>query len=152
MTFHRKEGEALHPDRESLARIEEQRRNMGSYAFAAQYQQWPAPAGGGDIRWEWFRTYDPANPPNFTRRVQSWDTATKDDNRADYSACVTFGETEDRQWHVIDVWRGRLLFPELKSKVRKHAELQGVTTVLIEDCSSGSQLIQELIAEGFAKI
>jgi len=46
-TIHRKAGEALHPVRESLERLEEVRRDMGPYEFAAQYQQRPAPVGGG---------------------------------------------------------------------------------------------------------
>lgn len=33
---------------------------LGSYVFAAQYQQRPAPLGGGIVKWDWFHTYDVA--------------------------------------------------------------------------------------------
>ncbi|MCJ2142107.1 hypothetical protein [Methylobacterium sp. E-066] len=36
---HRRTGDVLHPEREPLAVIEEQRRTMGGFNFAAQYQQ-----------------------------------------------------------------------------------------------------------------
>jgi predicted phage terminase large subunit-like protein len=150
--YRRKAGEALHPARESLARIAELRAAMSPYDFAAQGQQRPAPAGGGDIQVEWFRTYPAMSPPKFTRKIQSWDTAAKDGDRADFSACVTLGETADRQWYIIDVYRERLLFPELKRKIRELAELHEVATVLIEDSSSGTQLFQELRYEGFARL
>jgi hypothetical protein len=39
----RRKGEALHPDRESLATLAEIKRNQGSRVFQAQYQQAPIP-------------------------------------------------------------------------------------------------------------
>ena len=65
---------------------------------------------------------------------------------------ITLEETQDRQWYVIDVYRERLLYPDLKRKLRELAELHEVPTVLIEDSSSGTQLIQETCFEGFARI
>src|SRR6516162_1963408 len=41
-----------------------------------------------------------------------------------------------------------LEYPALKRAVRDQQNLYGVTTVLIEDKASGTQLIQELIADG----
>lgn len=72
-TWRSREGEALHPERESLVRIAELGADMSSYDFAAQYQQRPAPAGGGDIKEVWFPRYDPQNPPKFVRTIQAWD-------------------------------------------------------------------------------
>ena len=45
--FTRRRGEALHPDREPLDTLDRIRRTMGEYNFAGQYQQSPAPLGGG---------------------------------------------------------------------------------------------------------
>jgi phage terminase large subunit-like protein len=51
---------------------------MGAYAFADQYQQAPAPLGGGLVKPEWFKRYTPRDKPEgFDRVVQSWDTANK---------------------------------------------------------------------------
>jgi hypothetical protein len=45
--FRRRQGEALHPDREPLETLDRIRRTIGEYNFAGQYQQSPAPLGGG---------------------------------------------------------------------------------------------------------
>ena len=43
--FIRRQGEALHPDREPLEVLDRIRRTIGEYNFAGQYQQSPAPLG-----------------------------------------------------------------------------------------------------------
>src|SRR5208337_3793050 len=48
--FTRQRGEALHPERQSLATLEHLRRAIGEYNFAGQYQQAPAPQGGGMVK------------------------------------------------------------------------------------------------------
>src|SRR5690554_5948825 len=42
-----KEGELLWPDRFGEAEVQDARTTMGSYGFAGQHQQRPAPKGGG---------------------------------------------------------------------------------------------------------
>ncbi|WP_240959469.1 phage terminase large subunit [Novosphingobium olei] len=151
-TWRRQTGEALHPARESLATLAEQRASMTSYDYAAQYQQRPAPAGGGEIRPEWFGTYSLQSPPPFIRKIQCWDTAATDGARSDYSVCVTLGEARDRQFYVVDLYRGRLLYPELKRKARELAELHSVDQVVIEKCAASEALIEELRREGYQRI
>ena len=90
--YSRRVGEALHPDRESLATLDQIRRTLGEYNFAGQYQQTPAPAGGGMVREAWFPRYRPVElPANFDQKIQSWDTANKPSDLADYSVCTTWG-------------------------------------------------------------
>jgi hypothetical protein len=45
-TARRRNGEALHPERESLEVLARIRRSLGESNFAGQYQQAPAPLGG----------------------------------------------------------------------------------------------------------
>lgn len=151
-TWIRKEGEALHPERESLECLAELRAGMSAYDIAAQYQQRPAPAGGGDIEEAWFQKFDPQNPPKFERVIQAWDTASKEGERNDYSACATIGETANGHYYVLDLYRARLRYPDLKRKARELAELHNASTVVIEDSSSGTALIQDLMDEGFRRI
>src|SRR5262249_41816610 len=88
----RRAGEALHPARESLAMLAATRRTIGEYNFAGQYQQAPAPLGGGLVKTSWFKRYWPQDlPPAFDRRVQSWDTANKASELADFSVCTSWG-------------------------------------------------------------
>ena len=48
--------------------------------------------------------------------------------------------------------RKRMEYPELKRAVREQWQSHRATVVLIEDKASGTQLIQELIAEGLSAI
>ena len=77
-TVSRRIGEALHPEHEPLDVLENLRRTVGEFNFAGQYQQQPAPLGGGLVKLEWFKAYTPGDEPGkFDRIVQSWDTANK---------------------------------------------------------------------------
>ncbi|MDR1313473.1 MAG: terminase family protein, partial [Deltaproteobacteria bacterium] len=59
----RKIGEALHPERFSLDMLERMRANIGSYEFAALYQQRPTPDEGAVFRKDWFREWSYADLP-----------------------------------------------------------------------------------------
>jgi predicted phage terminase large subunit-like protein len=146
--FVRRRGEALHPERESLEILQRLREVQGQYNFAGQYQQEPAPLGGGMVKEKWFRRYDATElPPKFELIFQSWDTATKPTELSDYSSCITLG-LKDKHLYLLNVYRKRVGYPELKRAVREQAEMFEAQTVLIEDKSSGTQLIQELVSEG----
>jgi hypothetical protein len=56
-------GEALHPEREPLPILGHIRRTIGEYNFAGQYQQQPAPLGGGMVKTDWFKSYVPGEEP-----------------------------------------------------------------------------------------
>ncbi len=146
--FTRRHGEALHPAREPLATLEHIRRTIGEYNFAGQYQQSPAPLGGGMVKAEWFKRYgEKERPERFERTVQSWDTANKATELSDYSVCTTWG-VRDKDLFLLGVFRRRLEYPALKRAVREQQSLFRATEVLIEDKASGTQLIQELITDG----
>ena len=148
----RKTGEALHPEREPLEVLEKQRMLLGTEFFAAQYLQSPTPPGGGLIKLAWFNHFDPAKRPAFTRIIQSWDCAAKTKQMNDYSVCTTWGVTYNKEIYLLHVLRVRLEYPDLRRKMREMAEQYRAGTVLIEDTSAGTQLIQELQREGFARI
>jgi predicted phage terminase large subunit-like protein len=124
------------------------RGTIGDYNFAGQYQQRPAPQGGGLVKRARFRRYPAAElPAKFDRIVQSWDTASKATELSDYSVCTSWGIL-GKDIYLIDVLRRRLEYPELKRAVRAQCERFAADVVLIEDKASGTQLIQELVAEG----
>lgn len=144
--FTRKAGEALHPERESLEILSGIRETLGEYNFAGQYQQSPAPLGGGMVKLGWFQTYTEL-PENFELVLQSWDTANKATELSDYSVCTTWGMKE-RHLYLLHVLRKRLDYPNLKRAVAEQAAAFRPQEILIEDKASGTQLIQELIHEG----
>ena len=150
--FERRSGDALHPDREPLEILNRIREAQGEYNFAGQYQQAPAPLGGGLVKAEWFKTYTAADvPSNFEMSFQSWDTANKPTELSDYSVCTTWG-VKEKHIYLLHVFRKRLSYPDLKRAVRAQAEVFCPKTVLIEDKASGTQLIQELTSEGMHSI
>lgn len=51
----REDGDLLWPEREGPAEVAAAKLALGSYGFAGQYQQRPAPAGGGLFKREWFQ-------------------------------------------------------------------------------------------------
>jgi predicted phage terminase large subunit-like protein len=146
-SFERREGEALHAEREPLEVLADLRKTLGEYNFASQYQQAPAPLGGGMVKSGWFKTYTSAErPAKFELVFQSWDTANKASELSDYSVCTTWG-LKDRKFYLLSVLRARLEYPDLKRAVMDEALRYKPDNILIEDKASGTQLIQELTRE-----
>lgn len=144
--FQRRRGEALQPERESIATLAAMRNSMGEYNFVSQYQQNPMPAGGVMVKTDWLQYY-PSVPSRFSITAQSWDTANKSGELNHFSVCTTWGAL-DQRYYLLDVLRQRLNYPELKRAVREQARRFKPNVVLIEDKASGTQLIQDLKNEG----
>lgn len=140
---HRKVGEALQPVREPLEVLERLRKDLGDLRFSAQYQQRPVPLEGNLIKREWFRTYDTVPTGSGVQVIQSWDIATSTRDVADYSVCVTVAK-QGRRLFVVDVFRDRLNYPNLKRKVVDLARDHGTQSLLIEKAGPGDPLVQEL--------
>jgi predicted phage terminase large subunit-like protein len=147
-THQRKVGEVLHPEREPRSALDELKATMGSRLFSAQYQQAPVPLEGDLIKRAWFRSYScrPAHQMG-DQIVQSWDTASKANKTNDYSVCTTWLKRKD-DYYLLHVLRDRLEYPDLRRKVLSHAREHDAKAVLIEDASSGAQLLQDLLREG----
>ena len=140
---HRAQGGALFPQRMDLTELERMRREMGSANFNMQYQQNPIAPDGSALRWEWFGTYEEVlRPKCYQLIVQSWDTGTSADPRSDCSVCTTWGFRENK-WSLLDTYRDRLDFPDLRRKALELAERWHPDKVLIEDASSGRPLLHE---------
>lgn len=142
---HRKVGDVLHPGHEPRDVLEEIKAEMGSDTFEAQYQQNPLPAHGNLIRRAWLQyfdllAFDPAGPGQI---VQSWDTASKENLTNDFSVCVT-AHIRGREIRILHVFRQRLEFPKLVYHAKRLIEEFRPSTVLIEDQSSGTHLLQTL--------
>jgi len=150
--YERRVGDVLDPSRESLQTLQNIKLVGGAYNFASQYQQNPAPVGGAIVKTEWLRYYEPSAPlPQFTFTLQSWDTANKSGDLNDFSVCTTWG-AHNKHFYLLDVVRVRLNYPELKRKVRELAKTYSPRVILIEDKASGTQLIQDLKADGMYRV
>lgn len=105
-------------------------------------------SSAGIIKRDWWKYYtkDELEKLRFIKRVQSWDTAFKKNEENDFSVCTTW-EIRQNGFYLIDLWRGRVEFPELKKTVVKLFNDYKPNEVLIEDKASGQSLIQELQRE-----
>lgn len=135
--YERAIGEPLHPERESNEELKKIKKQLGPYAFAAQYQQNPSPTGGGIIHWDWFRRYKhlPQNGKGGFI-TQSWDTALSTHESRSYSVCTTWFCYEGK-YYLMDVWRQRLEHPDLLAFIPQHAMQFSADLVVIElnNCS-----------------
>lgn len=147
--FHtRKTGDLLSPKRENAETLARIKREMGPVAFSAQYQQDPVAPEGNLIQMHWFGSYDVAPERHeFLKVFQSWDTGMSAQPTSDYSVCTTFGfHRVERKWYMLDVFRQRLDYPDLKRAViRLHSQWKA-DRVLIEHAGSGMSLWQEFRA------
>lgn len=144
--YRRREGCAMHSARLPLSELLRKKAD-NPYVFAAQFQQQPVPAHGNMIEASWLKVYDPATlDRGYGQIVMSLDTASKDNPFNDWSVCLV-ALVAGKRVYVLDVFRARLQFNPLKAKVIELARLHHATTLLIEDASSGTALIQSLEAD-----
>ena len=142
---HRKEGEALHPERydeKALARI---RKTIGERDWAALYQQHPIPDGGGVFKDSWiqFWTKDTL-PKSFDKRVISWDMTFKDTDGSDYVVGQVWGRSGGC-FYLIDQVRGRWDFVKtLNAFIEQCNKYPSFTRRLVEDKANGSAIISAL--------
>lgn len=138
------EGQLLWPEAFGEKTIADAKTVQGSYGYAGQYQQNPAPADGGILKRQWWRYYRAV--PELQRVIQSWDTAFKKGQENDNSVCTTWGVARTG-YYLLDCWAGKLEFPELKRQAVAMAAKWKPEIILIEDAASGQSLIQELQRE-----
>jgi predicted phage terminase large subunit-like protein len=145
-TYSRKAGELLHAARESEETLAQTRAALGNYFYAAQYQQDPVLPDGNLINLKWFPRY--AEPPKkFDFVFQSWDTASKAGELNSFSVGTTWG-VRGKAIYLLDVYRKKVEFPDLKRAVIEQARLHRPRVILVEEQSSGIALLQELRRDG----
>jgi predicted phage terminase large subunit-like protein len=83
--------------------------------------------------------------------VQSWDTASKTGELNDYSVCTTW-MVHGRDFYLIDVFRKRMNYPDLKRAVLELAQRFKACAVVIEDKASGTAVIQDLREAGLTSV
>ncbi len=141
--YFRKAGEVLQPLRDTPELLAQKKIELGSFKFAAQYQQRPIPPEGEIIKWDWFRRFEGfPKRKHGDYRIQSWDTAMSDGTSSNFSVCTTW-YVQGENYYLVDLIRERLNYPDLRRRVIDHA-LQWGATPLIEDKGSGTSLIQDL--------
>ncbi len=142
--YTRRKGELLHAAHEPVEVLREMKREMGSIAFSAQYQQAPVPPGGNLIRRKWLQnSYTEVYPHPGDRIVMSWDVALSEVNGSDFSACAVL-LIRNEVIYVLEVVHGKFPFEVLKRKIMETKGRYGDATLLIEHAPISLGLIQSL--------
>ncbi len=102
----KKDGELLFPERFPVEVVERDKATMGSYAYAGQNQQRPAPREGGLFKRAWFEIVNAA--PVGTKWLRGWDLAASTTQRAAYTSGVKIGKKPDGSYIVGHAVRDRL--------------------------------------------
>ena len=149
-------GNALWPEFWSQKELIALRDELPASKWSAQYQQDPTSEEGALVKREWWRIWEQDNPPPCEFIIQSWDTAFLKTQRADYSACTTWGvfyrpdDDGASQPNIIllDSYKERLEFPELKKTAMEFYNNWQPDACVVEAKAAGTPLVFELRAMG----
>lgn len=149
-------GNPLWPEFWPLKELEALREELPAPKWQAQYQQSPTSEEGALVKREWWSIWEERSPPNCQFLIQSWDTAFMKHERADYSACTTWGvfyhpdQTGTLHPNIIllDALKERMEFPVLKKRAKELYDYWKPDACIIEAKAAGMPLIFEMRAIG----
>ena len=104
------------PERFSAETVERLKLDIGPYAFAGQYQQAPAPRGGGIFQRSWWQLWESPDGkfPVFDYMLASLDSAFTDKEQNDPSGLTIWGIFQNEEGHnrimLVHAWRKHLQF------------------------------------------
>lgn len=124
--------ELLFPDRFPRDVVERDKRVLGKFATACQFQQDPIPRDGGIFRRSYFEIVD--KKPDCVMWVRGWDLAatagTGKGNGPAYTAGVLMGVDANGVYYVADVRRAQLSSHGVEELIKGRAERDGVATII----------------------
>ena len=141
--------QAVWPEYWKLSELESVKASLSVQKWNAQWMQNPTAEEGSIIKREWWRVWDKPYIPDLEHIIQSYDTAFLKKESADYSAITTWGvfrlnEDSEPNLILLDAYKERLEFPELKRKALEQYTYWNPETVIIEAKASGLPLTYEL--------
>lgn len=136
----------LDPVRLSREVLEEAKVDLGSYGYAGQYDQNPAPAEGGIFKKEWFGIVE--WQPDYSNLTWNFvaDTAYTEDEENDPSGYFAYAK-HNNDYIIRHAQTEFLEFPELCKALSGFAQLHGYnhrSIIEIEPKASGKSLAQTL--------
>jgi len=143
-------GKSLWPEQWPIESLEKTKASLDPKYWNAQYMQQPTSDNSAIISRKHWRIWEQDEPPMCEYVIQSWDTAFETKNNSDFSACTTWGvfynEEEGNKAQVIllDAFKDRMAFPELKEVALKHWKEWNPDAFIVEKKAAGAPLIQEL--------
>jgi len=153
----KEEGELLFPKLFPKPVLDQLKKDVGSYGYAGQYQQRPAPAEGGILKREWFgrRWYIPGREeplegftcrpvPTFPLYAIFVDAAFKDTSKSDFVAIGVFGIQGPDVYLLKLVWDRLSFSATVQALSDLRAKWPRVSGIYIEDKANGPAIIDTL--------
>lgn len=161
------EGDVLDPERYGPAEIAEKKKELGSQAYDAQYQQNPQSDEGGTFKRHWWRYWQPRGvnlppvavkmpdgstryvhaveqPAWWERSAQSWDMNFKQTESGSFVVGLV-GATHGPDLFVLDRFRARTDFPgsinAVQTMTAKHPD---IVAKYVEEKANGAAVIDTL--------
>jgi len=116
----RENGQPLCDARYPKSKLEKIKQRIGSYYWAALYQQRPKAREGNLFKLHYFKEVQVA--PQADLRVRYWDLGGSDSNKADYSVGLLMSRTDDDFYTIEDVVRGQWSPQERNAQILRTAE------------------------------
>jgi predicted phage terminase large subunit-like protein len=150
----RKPNELLWPERLTETQLAGMKVGMGSWAFAGQYQQNPAPMEGGIVKRNWIKFYKEL-PERFDLMVISADCTFKGASKSakqksdiDFVAIQAWGKCGGKYYMMPHRIHERLDFGPSRDAIKSfRARFPQAHAILIEDKANGPAIISELQKE-----
>jgi predicted phage terminase large subunit-like protein len=148
-------GEPLSPGRFPIPALDRLEADLGEHRAAGQLQQRPAPAGGAVFKTAWWaegrNRYDAAVEVPVVHLAGRWlffDTAMKDQEQHDFTACSVAELLPDYRVRWRAVWRAKLPFPllvtDMDATARQWSADGLLRGIVVEDKQSGTSAYQTL--------
>jgi len=150
-------GKPVWPEYWKLEDLESVKASAGVAKWNAQYMQNPTSEEGALIKREWWKDWEHEHMPVVEHIIQSYDTAFLKKETADYSAITTWGvfrlnEDSGPQIILLDSYKERLEFPELRRVALEQYKYWNPDTVIVEAKASGLPLMYELRQMGIPAV
>lgn len=144
-------GDPLDPDRYPVHELLRLQNRIGSRAWSSLYQGSPTPEGGDLLKQEWWQYYDPSEmkTKGLKPTFMVVDPAFGAGSGNDYSA-ILVGGTLNGRFYLIDMWRKRVTYPELRAAIGDLYRRWQIP-VVIEDIGPGKILLQEMRSGAYGR-
>lgn len=134
------------PIRRSIESLQKAKAELGTYGYAGQMQQTPAPEEGGIIKKAWFDIIDRYRVPDYVIPHFQLDTAYTEDEKNDPSAIVCYYR-EGNQVIIFNRQSVWLEFPELIKWIPDFVMGNGyknTSKIYVEPKASGKSVVQSI--------
>ena len=135
----------MHPERFTIEVLASERRGLGSYGYAGQMQQLPAPSDGGVFKKSWWGYFDDL-PTKVTQTIISVDPnakKTKDGSRF----AVVVGSRRKKKVFIRKVYARIVDFPEACQVLRDIRKEFPRAQIIVEGTAAGPAIVSAMSIE-----